>query len=152
MQRGFAYVVLLIAMAILAIGTTAFVTYWSESVRRQREGELMRIGREFVQAIRSYHEASPGTVKAYPRELRDLLEDPRVVSLRRHLRRVYPDPMTGRDEWGLVPAPGGGFSGVYSLSEASPRKRAQFPDWVLVAGEPEKYSDLKFVYVPDRQR
>lgn len=150
--RGFSYVVLLVAVAIIGVGATAFVTYWSESVQRQREEDLLRVGREIVLAIKSYHEGSPGTVRTFPREWRDLLEDPRVVVLRRHLRCVYPDPVTGREAWGLVRAPDGGFSGVYSLSEAPPRKRAQFPAWLITTGAASKYSDWKFVYVPDPHR
>ena len=46
----------------------------------------------------------------------------------RHLRRLYRDPITGQDEWGLVEAPGGGVMGVYSRSEDEPIKSGNFSD------------------------
>jgi hypothetical protein len=42
------------------------------------------------------------------------------------LRQLFPDPITGKKEWGLVPAPGGGIMAVHSLSEAKPIKIAGF--------------------------
>ena len=44
----------------------------------------------------------------------------------RHLRRLYKEPITGQDEWGLVEAPGGGVMGVYSRSEDEPIKTGNF--------------------------
>lgn len=149
---GFVYVGLLVAVALVASGAAAFLTYYSESARREREAELLRIGAEMVRAIQSYYESSPGTVKQYPRELKDLLDDPRVVSLRRHLRRVHTDPMTGVAMWGLVEAPAGGIMGIYSQSLRQPLKQAGFPPWVLVRAQPGRYSDLRFVYVSDQRR
>jgi len=45
---------------------------------------------------------------------------------RRHLRRLYPDPITNSAERGLVKAPDGGVMGVYSLSEQPVLKTGNF--------------------------
>ena len=66
----------------------------------------------------------------------------------RHLRRQYVDPMTGKANWGLVEAPGGGVKGVYSRSEDAPIKTGNF----LLKNEEfenaERYADWKFVHSP----
>lgn len=55
-----------------------------------------------------------------------MLLDKRYPTPRRHLRRLFVDPITGKTDWGLVNAPEGGIMGVYSLSEREPMKRANF--------------------------
>ncbi|MFY9316607.1 MAG: type II secretion system protein, partial [Burkholderiales bacterium] len=70
----------------------------------------------------------------------DLLEDKRYLTVQRYLRRVYADPITGKADWGLVPAPGGGIMGVYSTAAAKPVRdlgAASYRDW-------------KFAYEPPR--
>jgi type II secretory pathway pseudopilin PulG len=146
--RGFTYVALLIAIAVFGVASVGFATYWSEFDRAEREKELLRIGHEFVRAIRGYYESSPGTVRRYPRSLEDLLEDRRFVGIRRHLRRIYVDPMTGVPTWGVVRAPDGGVMGVFSLSEMQPKKRANFPAWVDATVAAATYRDWRYVYVP----
>lgn len=145
---GFTYVAMLFALAVFSVGTATFLQYWSENVRRERERDLLLVGREFAFAIRTYYESSPGTVKQYPKSLEELLSDPRFVGTRRHLRRVYRDPVTSLPQWGIVQAPGGGVMGVFSQGSGTPRKRNGFPPWVQVSGDAGKYSDWKFVYVP----
>ncbi len=68
--------------------------------------------------------------------------------MRRYLRKVYRDPMTGKAEWGLVMAPGGGVEGVYSLSTGRPMKRKGFD---AVDGDFERaktFADWRFLYEP----
>ncbi|MFY9316308.1 MAG: type II secretion system protein, partial [Burkholderiales bacterium] len=50
----------------------------------------------------------------------DLLEDKRYLTVQRYLRRVYADPITGKADWGLVPAPGGGIMGIHSTATSKP--------------------------------
>jgi hypothetical protein len=109
------------------------------------------MGREFVDAIGSFYEDTPGAAKKFPPTLDQLVQDPRFVGTRRHLRRAYKDPITLADAWGVVKAPDGGIMGVYSLSEATPRRQTDFPAWVQVTGGARRYSDWKFVYVPNRR-
>jgi type II secretory pathway pseudopilin PulG len=151
-DRGFTYVVLLFAIVLFGLGSVAFANYWSEGHRRDIERELFRVGEEITLAIGSYYESSPGSVKQYPRSLRQLAEDDRFVGVRRHLRRVYADPVTRENRWGLVQAPDGGIVGVHSLSEQKALRQSGYPRWIKVSGSGGRYVDLQFVYVPVQAR
>jgi len=125
-HAGFTYLVLMILVAILALATSATVMLGSVAQRRQTEQRLLDVGDLYRQAITSYLNSSPAGNRSYPGSLSDLLKDPRYPGIRRHLRQLYPDPITGKKEWGVVPAPGGGIMAVHSLSEAKPIKTAGF--------------------------
>jgi hypothetical protein len=59
--------------------------------------------------------------------LQDLLKDPRSPAVRRHLRKVFVDPVTGSAQWGIVwQGDHAGVLGVYSLSQAKPLKIGNF--------------------------
>jgi type II secretory pathway pseudopilin PulG len=60
---------------------------------------------------------------AGPRELKDLLEDRRTGKLVRHLRQLYPDPITGL-RWGVQRSADGRVTGVYSISGDHPVRRS----------------------------
>jgi type II secretory pathway pseudopilin PulG len=129
-------------VAIVGVGLVAISTVWSTAAKRDREAELLFIGRQFQIAIASYFKASPGA-KQLPESLDDLLEDKRFPNVRRHLRKIYIDPMTRRPDWGLVKV-GSRIAGVYSLSaeQAMKVKGLPFPG---VEGD-ATYLDWKFVY------
>lgn len=130
-ERGVAYLLLLIALAVIALGSVASVSAGSSQARRSAEEALLAIGAEYEQAFISYRAAMPaGGSARNPRTLDELLRDPRFPGVRRHLRRLFPDPLTG-EEWGLVRGADGGIAGVYSTAGGSPIKRAGFADaWV----------------------
>ncbi len=92
------------------------------SARRTAETELLAIGKEFERAFASYCRQGAAGGPRFPGSLDDLTRDPRVLGIRRHLRRVYVDPLT-RGAWGTVSAPGGGIMAVYSTSEDQPFQR-----------------------------
>lgn len=146
-ERGFTYAAMLLAVAIVGIGLASAGTLWSTAAQRDKEQELLFAGDQFRRAIRSYVVASPG-VQRYPRRLEDLLADERFPSARRHLRRIYRDPLTGTREWGLVEAPGGAIMGVYSLSQATPFKTSGFRDEDRSFEGARRFSDWKFLYEP----
>lgn len=111
-QRGFTYLGLLLAIAILGIGLTAASEVLVTTTRHQRLQQLEWTGAQFTQALGSYYVASPGAVKTYPNSLEELLEDRRYVTVRRHLRTVYMNPFTGRADWEHVVAADGRIRGV----------------------------------------
>jgi hypothetical protein len=115
--------------------------------QRANEEELLFIGRQFAAAFRSYYESSPAGNRQFPARLEDLLKDPRYPGVRRHLRRIYPDPMTGRP-WVLVAAPEGGIMGVHSVSEGAPLKVANFESEFAGLEAKKRYSDWVFGFVP----
>ncbi len=124
---GFTYVGLLILIAIIGISTQTTLVLSSVMKRRIAEERLLAIGKEFGNAFESYANASaPGRPRS-PMSLQDLLKDPRSLTVRRHLRKIYIDPLTDGDQWGEVPAISGpGISGLYSLAKGQPIKIANF--------------------------
>lgn len=147
-QRGFTYLGLLFAVALSGVALAAMGVVWSTERQRQREQELLFIGQQFREAIASYYERSPGMVKRYPAKLDDLLKDSRFLTVRRHLRQIYPDPMTGLREWGLIAAPEGGIMGVHSLSTTASIKRAGFPAELADLEGKGSYAEWRFIYLP----
>lgn len=126
-DRGFSYVVILVAVIVVGIMAQVGVGYSSRAVRADREAELLFRGLAYRTAIQSYYNAG-GAIKSYPRALEDLLVDPRFPN-RHHLRRLYADPFaTGsRPGWVLVHAVDGGIAGVASVGADAPQKKAGFP-------------------------
>jgi type II secretory pathway pseudopilin PulG len=111
-QGGFTYLGVLLAIAILGIGLSAAAEVWVMTARRQRMEQLEWAGQQYVQAIGSYFEATPGRVKTYPRTLQDLTEDKRFAFVRRHLRQVYVNPSSGVADWEIIPALPDGIRGL----------------------------------------
>ena len=146
--RGFTYIGLLIAIAVIGLGLAAAGSVSHTLQQREKERELLFVGDQFRRAIALYYERSPGGLKQYPRKLEDLLSDQRYPTAQRYLRKIYLDPLTGKKQWGLVEIPGIGITGVYSLSELQPLKTANFPAPYQSFRSAKKHLDWKFVYVP----
>ena len=100
-QSGFAYLLVLLMVVLMGLGLGAAGTLWRTESQRLKENELLYIGEQYRQAINRYYNA-PGPIKQYPKSLEALLLDTRQPTLTRHLRKLYPDPMTNNKEWGLV--------------------------------------------------
>jgi type II secretory pathway pseudopilin PulG len=146
-QRGLTYLALLFFIAASGAMLAATGIIWSHERQRQKEQELLWIGNQFREAIGLYHQRTPGAIKRYPEKLEDLIEDQRYLTRQRYLRQIYRDPMTGKAQWGLVAAPGGGIMGVYSLSELAAVKSGNFADTDRSLSGAERYSAWRFVYV-----
>ncbi len=141
---GFTYIGLLILLAIVSIGATATVQLGAVTQRRSAEDELMYIGRQFRAALASYQNSTPGGMPRQPKELIDLTKDPRQPVLRRHLRQIPIDPITGKAEWGVIRTPDGFVGAVHSLSDARPIRIANFEaDFASFEGS-ERYSEWEF--------
>jgi len=127
-NHGFTYLGLLIMIAIIGVTSAATLQVGSIAQRRAAEEELLIIGAAFQEALASYANAAPDkSQKTGPASLQDLLKDPRYPNGRRHLRKIYPDPITGTEEWGTVlSADGNSIIGIYSLSPAKPIKLGHF--------------------------
>lgn len=147
-QGGFTYLGVLFAIALM--GTLFAITgeSWQTASQRDKERELLFIGDEFRDAIGLYYNRTPGNAKRFPRSLEELLKDPRYLTTQRYLRKIYTDPMTAGQEWGLVKAADGGIAGVFSLSERAPIKVDRFSEENAGFEAAQKYSDWKFVYRP----
>lgn len=147
-QQGFTMAAVLAAMLILALATQSVMTYVSQQDLREREADLLRIGQAYAQAIGTYYESSPGNLKRWPQTLEDLTEDKRFVGTRRHIREVYPDPITRSSNWGIVRAEDGGIAGVHSLSTAQPIRSAALELDNLALPAASQYVEWQFVYRP----
>ena len=147
-EQGYTYLAMLVAVAVMSAGLAATGDVWSHAAKREKEAELLFIGQQFRQAIAFYYEQSPGAAKQYPAKLEDLLEDKRFPTSRRHLRRLYADPMTGQPDWGIIEAPGGGIMGVHSRSGAEPVKKAEFGLRDRSFHQATNYYEWRFFYEP----
>jgi type II secretory pathway pseudopilin PulG len=149
-QAGFTYLGVVFLVAVMGLLLASVGTVASVEMQREKEKQLLFVGSQFRRAIQLYYERTPGTIKQYPKSLDVLLQDPRYPTAQRYLRKIYPDPITGKAEWGMVEAPGGGVMGVYSLSEATPMKTANFKETDQAFEGKSTYSDWKFVYIPQQ--
>jgi type II secretory pathway pseudopilin PulG len=147
---GFTFLGLLMIIAIMSIGLLAVSEVWNVARKREKEQELLYVGHQFRQAIKMYCTRGPrgNQIQIYPMYLEDMLKDPRYPNTRRYLRKIYTDPLTGSNEWGLLKNPNGSIYGVYSLSEDFTIKRDNFDLEDVGFKGKEKYSDWKFTYVP----
>lgn len=141
-QAGFTYLGLLAAIVVLGVTMAAAGTVWKTQSLREREKELLFVGGQFRDAIGRYRIANG----AFPRTLADLVTDTRLPTPRRHLRRIYADPMNGGTEWELLRAPDGGIMGVASLSRGKPLKQANFGADDSAFKDADCYCAWRFVY------
>jgi type II secretory pathway pseudopilin PulG len=135
---------MLFLVVLMGIALTALTGLWSTTAKRDREAQLLFVGGQFRKAIENYRAANPNVGDGYPKDFQVLLLDPNVPVVKRYLRQVYVDPMTGTTDWGLVRTPSGGIVGVYSQSKAQPLKTANFPSWAEQFADATTYSDWIF--------
>ncbi len=132
--RGVIYPVLLISILVIGVSTAAVAHLWSTQLQREKEEELLFRLAEYRRAIARYR----ADRNRLPKELGDLLEDRSQLQRRRYLRRIYPDPMTGKPDWKLDLLVGrdgtvAGIRDVHSRAVGKPLK--------VVAGKQESYGD-----------
>ena len=145
-QAGFTYLGLIIFVFIVGLVGAATLKVGALLQRAHVEYELLETGYQFSAALRSYADATPRGQPAQPRTLQELLRDTRFPNPRRHLRKIFIDPVTGKAEWGLVTAgEGGRILGVYSLSQAQPLKLAKFDKRFPGFEKREHLSEWKFM-------
>ena len=124
-ERGFSYLMLMIAVVVMGIALSAAARQWTVMVQRELEADLLAKGVEIQNALALYSatmkagRVMPGEV--YPQTLADLTRLPKPF-----LRKVYNDPV-GHGEWEVVRAPTGGIMGVRSKSRSKPIRQQNFP-------------------------
>lgn len=131
-QLGFTYVLLLLMIAVIAAHSLVGARSWTLESRRGREAEWQFRGEQYRAALASYAAQPP---HAYPHELSELLEDRRGPVLRRHIRALYPDPMSDAPTYEAVRDGAGAIVGVRSLGEALLMKDSDHP---------RRYRDILF--------
>ncbi len=147
-ELGFTYIWALFAVALAGVGMMLSAELWTTTLKREREVDLIHAGRYFRDAIGRYYESTPGGGKQYPPSLEELLHDSRFPALRRHLRKIVPDPLTGKADWELLRI-NGRIVGIHSRSGERPLKNAGFDLTEASFQGKEKYSEWVFSYPHD---
>ncbi|HWJ96493.1 MAG TPA: type II secretion system protein [Telluria sp.] len=144
-EGGFSYLALVIFITI--IGMVGALTLKADALLRRAaaEEELLAIGADFADALKSYAAVTPKGKPTQPRKLEDLLRDTRFPEPRRHLRKMFVDPITGKAEWGVqYQGEQGGVIAVYSLSKSRPLKVGNFDPRFSGFENRQHISDWKF--------
>jgi type II secretory pathway pseudopilin PulG len=146
---GFTYIGLLLVIAFMGLGMGMATELWQTVAQREKEKELLFIGHEFRQALNNYRDSDNGD-GTLPAKLEDLLRDTRAEDeVKRYLRKIYVDPMTGAANWGLILDEDGGIQGIYSQSTAVPIKNMGFSKDDVLFLNKQSYTDWKFILMPE---
>lgn len=145
-QCGAALMGVLVAVMILGLMSGIAGSTWKSIVQRAKEQELLWRGAQYRLAIESYYKNNQaGGAATLPADLESLVKDDRSVETVRHLRKLYPDPMTGED-WQLIKDPAGKITGVRSSSSLAPFKKDGFSAENEKFAGKASYSDWEFVF------
>ncbi len=145
-QGGFAYLFVLMLIALVGLGLAAAGTLWRTESQREREADLLFVGAQYRQAIKSYYELQPNAPRL-PQSIDELLEDERTLPPTRHLRRAWRDPFGG--ELQLILAPDTrGIVGVVSASTLHPFRTAGFPPEFESFAGVGSYAGWRFTFTP----
>lgn len=143
-QHGSVFMGMLVTVAVVAVMLMEVGSLWSSVLQRERERELLARGNEIRRAIGLYYAAG----NTFPKALDDLVLDRRQPTIKRYLRRVYDDPLTGSTEWGVVKGPGETVMGVFSNAKGTPFKQGNFSvDNHSFTGQ-SSYQGWVFLYGP----
>lgn len=158
-QSGFAYLSVLIIVAVMGIMALKISGDLSVRLIREKEANLLFNGDQIAQAIKSYYESGP-VRGCYPPNLEVLLEDRRDFRVMRHLRKIFPDPMYtpassqlgSQDDtqpisnggWDLIRNESDHITGVFSKSAMEPFKQTGFSKGRKDFDGKSHYADWKF--------
>jgi type II secretory pathway pseudopilin PulG len=147
--KGFTFLGLLVVIAILGIAMAGVGIVWHQTSQQQNEQQLLYIGETYAKAIGSYYQSN--NQNQYPKTLKELIEDKRFGETKRHIRKLYADPMPAHKEWGLV-LQNQTIIGVYSQSLKTPIKKSGFSLVQKNFAEAKTYQDWQFVYAPSANK
>jgi type II secretory pathway pseudopilin PulG len=144
-QRGFMLIGMLIVLSLAALAAVQGGQHLSDKRQRDSEEDLLYVGEQYRQAIESYWRQSPNGVRSLPARLDDLVLDPRFPQPRRHLRKLYADPIAPEVAWGVIKL-GNAVVGVYSQAEGVPFRQAGFSAVQAGFDNAQHYADWRFVF------
>src|ERR1039457_4761394 len=107
-NRGYTLVALMVGLTVMSILIAAVLPMASAESQRDKEAELIFRGFQYAEGIRTFRKR----YGRYPNTLKEMFEmRPRT------LRKLWKDPMTNSDKWGLITlagapltTPGGGMA------------------------------------------
>lgn len=145
-QGGFTYLGLIIVVTVIGLVGAATLKIDALLRRAAAEEELLLVGAAFADALTSYAAATPQGQPTQPPGMQELLRDSRSPAIRRHLRKVFIDPMTGTTDWGIAwLADRKGILAVYSKSAVQPLKIANFDARLIGFDGRRHISEWRFV-------
>lgn len=147
-DNAFTYPFALMLTVVTAISLMAVQAYWSTIMKKEREKELLFAGEQIRDAIGSYCSAKQTTPVLYPQTMEELLLDSRFPVVKRHLRKMYKNPMSKDGKWYFVFGSNGKIKGVYANNREKPLKQENFPEKFKTFEKKNHYSDWKFIYEP----
>lgn len=139
-ELGFAYLAVLFALALIGFGLSVTGQMWSESIRKEKEEDLLAKGTEIMNAINSYKKQRG----KFPKNLKVLLGETSGGGLKRYLRKIYKDPMTNKSDWTVIKEIGGNVVGVSSTSSEVPFKTVGFSKELQHLEGKNRYSEWVF--------
>jgi len=144
--------VVLVMLVILGLSMGIAGSTWRTVVQRAKEKELLFRGEQYRRAIKSYYTVKHGgKTGLLPSSLDDLVKDPRFPGTRRHIRKLFKDPMSGGDFVVIKdPKTGGRIKGVRSESKLEPFKKDGFEKEYEKFANAESYQQWEFVYEPPK--
>ncbi len=140
-SAGYTFPLMLVILAALAFGAGQLELTQSYRLKRDKEEELLFRGLEYLKAIRAF-QAAGATEKRYPRNLSELVSDPRSQGPR-FIRQLYKDPITARD-FDPILTKEGTISGVVSSSKDIPFRKTDFDKELQGFDKAEDYSGWRF--------
>ena len=144
-QRGFTYIGLLIAMAVIGLGMSIVGPLWARQTQREREAELLRIGPACARAIEHYYRLSPPGAEKLPPSVDELLQDSRFPTPIRHLRKAYTDPMQPGQPLNWLRNAKGELVGVASASHQEPLRQVAWTDGHYEIAPAAHYDEWHFL-------
>ena len=145
-DAGFSLPAMLVLIAAIGCAATGADLTSRYRVAREKEAELIFRGLAYIRAIKSFYLAEKEPLKRrLPRDMEELENDPRAAH-RRHIRKLYKDPLNGGDFRILKGS--GGVVGVASSSTARVFRRTRISDEAPFAGGVERYDQLLFEIDP----
>lgn len=127
------YLAVLLALTVIGLLIPGAQQVWHSGAVRDKETQLLFVGHQYRMALASYRDRSPPGTPTTPTSVDELLQDPRFPNTVRHLRRLWPDPMTQKTDWVWVRQQGR-IVGVHSRSEGVPRRTTHTPPNDAFAG------------------
>ena len=129
---------------ITTLAASSMVVIHETNRKREREDELLFVGAQYRRAILSYYNTvPPGGARSLPPTLEALVLDARFPMPVAHLRRLYPDPITGKVDW-EVERVAGGIVGLRSRSSERALKVGGFPPGLESLEGKERYAEWVF--------
>lgn len=141
-DSGFTYIAALFMVVVMGIMLGSVGQSMRVIMKREREKELIFRGLQYRDAIERW--TKQGTMPLL--DINHLLKDPRSATGGQYLRKLYKDPMTGKDFKLIIDPNTKEIQGVASTSSEEPLKLKNFPDVIRTCEDKKKYSEWEFIF------